>query len=314
MGSIMLIQATKIGGAAAAAALLALTFGLASPAAAQQVVARVNGEPITAMDLQQRTKLHLISGNKTANRKEMLDELIDEQLKLQIARRYRIDIADSEVDQVVANMALRMRASASQFAHALGTAGVSVNALKRKLRADLAWQNIVRGKFQASLQLRDKDIVAAVESRGKGGKDAVTYDYLLRPILLVVPRGAPVNTIEGRRREAEGLRTRFQNCDDGLRLARGLKDVAVREPIRRSSGDFTGKLREVIDSIQVGHLTPPDLTPSGIEVFAVCEKNVGKGSSGAERDVREELYGERFQAQGKEYLQQLRRSAAIEIK
>lgn len=309
----MSIQPIKASGAITAIALMALTFGLAAPAAAQQVVARVNGEPITAMDLQQRMKLHLISGNKSADRKEMLNELIDEQLKLQVARRYRIDIGDAEVDQVVSGMASRMRTNPTQFAHALSSAGVSINALKRKLKADLAWQNIVRGKFQASLQLRDKDVLAAVETRGKG-KETTTYDYVLRPILLVIPRGAPVNTIEGRRREAEGLRTRFQNCDDGLRLARALKDVAVREPIRRSSGDFTGKLREVIDSIQIGHLTPPDLTPSGVEVFAVCEKNVGKGSSGAERDVREELYGERFQAQGKEYLRQLRRSAAIEIK
>lgn len=298
---------TRTGAAAMGLALAAF----AMPAQAQQVVARVNGAPITAMDIQQRTKLIQISGAKPLSHKEVLEELIDEQLKVQVAQRYRIDIPDADVDQVVSSMASRMHATPSSFAKALGGVGISIHALRRKLRADLAWQAIVRGKFQANLQLRDKDVLAALETRGKS-KDA--YEYTLRPILFIVPRGAAPAAIEGRRREAEGLRSRFQNCESGVRLARALHDVAVREPIIRSAGDFTGKLREVIDSVPVGHLTPPEMTPSGVEVFAVCDKRAGKGSSGAERDVREAMFGELFQAQGKEYLRQLRRSAMIEIK
>jgi peptidyl-prolyl cis-trans isomerase SurA len=100
-----------------------------------------------------------------------------------------------------------------------------------------------------------------------------------------------------------------------LRLARGLRDVAIRSAITRTSGDFNAKQREVIDATPIGKLTPPDVTTSGIEVFAVCEKKEGIGgvASGAARDAKEELFGEKFQAKGKEYLRQLRRSASIQI-
>jgi peptidyl-prolyl cis-trans isomerase SurA len=120
--------------------------------------------------------------------------------------------------------------------------------------------------------------------------------------------------LEARRREAEGLRARFQNCDDGLRLARGLRDVAVREPILRNSADVSAKQREVLDGTAVGHLTPPDVTPQGIEVFAVCSKKATTGTNAAATDVRNELFGQKFEAQGKEYLQKLRRAAMIEYK
>jgi peptidyl-prolyl cis-trans isomerase SurA len=297
--------------APAALCLTVLTAG-APPAAAQQIVARVNGEPITAVDLSQRTRLNQVSGSKVVGRNEVLNELIDEQLKLQTAARYRMTITEAEVDQVIANMAGRMRASPDQFAKALAGSGLSINALKRKVRADIAWNQIIRGKFQAALQVREKDVFLAAREQSK---ETVGYDYTLRPILLVVPRGAGGGAMESRRREAEGLRSRFQNCEDGLRLARGLRDVAIREQMVRSSADLPPKLREVLDGMSIGRLTPPEVTPTGIEVFALCARTETKGSlSGAQRDVRERMFSERFEAEGRRYLRELRRSAAIETR
>jgi peptidyl-prolyl cis-trans isomerase SurA len=298
--------------AAGLALVLAAHVAGVPSAAAQQVVARVNGEPITAVDLAQRTKLITTSSRKAPSRQEVLDELIDEQLKLQTGKRYRLEISDAEVDNVFASMAQRMRANPEQFAQALGQAGISASSLKRKIRADLMWQQIVRGKFQPSLQVRDRDVAAVLDSRRKDG-NAVGYEYTLRPILFIVPRGTAANELESRRREAEGLRNRFANCDEGLRLARGLRDVAVRDPITRTSGELTAKLREVLDSTPVGKLTAPDITPQGVEVFAVCAKKESTASKVGERDAREELFGEKFTAQGKKFLQELRRSAMIQI-
>jgi len=296
---------------AAVAAPLAF-LAVAQPAAAQQVVARVNGEPITAVDLAQRTRLIQASSQKAPARKDVLDELVEEYLKLQTLQRYRMEVPEAEVDNVLAGMASRMRANPTQFAEALGKSGISVNSLKRKVKADIGWQQIVRGKFQSSLRVGDKDIAMTLESRGKKTNETAT-EYTLRPILLIVPKGSAETGLEGRRREAEGLRNRFQSCDDGIQLARGLRDVAVRDPITKTSADLAPKLREVLDATAVGRLTPPDVTSQGIEVFAVCEKREIKGDTGGERDVREELFGQRFTAQGKKYLQELRRTAVVEL-
>jgi peptidyl-prolyl cis-trans isomerase SurA len=312
MGSHFLFSSRR-GALAVAVALTALLGSAAlAPASAQRIVARVNGAPITAMDVQQRSKLIQASTRKTPSQREVIDELVNEILKLQAAERYRLDITDAEVESALAAMANRMHASKEQFAKILGNAGIGMAAMRRKVKADLAWQQLVRGKFNASLTIRDRDVNTALGTLK--APNTTAYDYVLRPILLIVPQGSGIPAIEARRKEAEGLRARFENCDQGVRLARGLRDVAVKEPINRSSGDFTAKVREVLDGTEVGHLTPPDITPNGVELFAVCETKAGAGDTGGERDARDQLFGQKFTAQGQKYLDELRRTAQIEIK
>jgi peptidyl-prolyl cis-trans isomerase SurA len=312
MTSLLLMTMSHRALAAAAVSAALLCCAMVAPAAAQHIVARVNDQPITSIDVQQRSNLIKASTHKAPPSREVINELVDEILKLQAAQRYRMDIPESEIDSTIANMANRMRLNKEQFAKVLGNAGIGMGALRRKVKADIAWQQLVRGKFQASLQVRDRDIMTAIGTMK--APNTTAYDYVLRPILLIVQQGSGIQAIEARRREAEALRARFQSCDEGIRLARGLRDVAVKEPINRSSGDFNAKVREVLDATEIGHLTPPDITPQGVEVFAVCEKKAGAGDSGSERDAREQLFGKKFTAQGQKYLDELRRTAQIEIK
>ena len=127
----------------------------------------------------------------------------------------------------------------------------------------------MRGRYASSLQIGDKDIVSAMDPNS----DATAgYDYTMRPILFLVPAGSAETFIEGRKREAEALRGRFQGCEEGITFARALKDVAVREQVIRSSADIPAELRKVLEGIEVGRLTPPEVTKFGVEMFAICAK------------------------------------------
>src|SRR5262245_53465911 len=120
---------------AAASASIVLAVAWQTPAVAQQVVVVVNGDPITAIDIAQRAKLVQISTHKVPTRQETLDELIDERLKLQIAKRYRLEITDSEVDEAFKNIASRAGTTPEKFGQALGAQGVSVEAVKTRIKA-----------------------------------------------------------------------------------------------------------------------------------------------------------------------------------
>jgi len=299
------------------AAVLALAAAVTplswAPARAQQVAAVVNGEPITAVDIAQRSRLIELTSHKQPPRQEVLEELIDEKLKIQIAKRYKLDITDSDVNNAFNSIATRSRTTPQAFAQALVHSGINVNALKAKLRADIGWQQIIRGKFQSTFQIGERDVLASLEAEKKADDSSGVFDYTLRPVLLIVPRGSPEAVVLARRREAEGLRTQFQNCEDGLRLARGLRDVAVRDPVIKSSADFATAQREVLNNTPVGHLTPPDVTMQGIELFAVCDKKENKGGdTPTKREVREKIVNDRFVTQAKRYLLELRKNAMIE--
>ncbi|MES1155102.1 MAG: peptidylprolyl isomerase, partial [Pseudorhodoplanes sp.] len=168
-----------------------------------------------------------------------------------------------------------------------------------------------RGKFQSSLQIGEKEILTTLETRNT--KD-VGYEYILTPILFVVARGAPDGAMEARKRDAELLRLRFQDCKSGIPFARALRDVVVRDVVRRNSADLSPQLRESMEKIEVGRTTPPEVTNGGVEIFALCEKKESTADSPARRALREEIYSEKFKEHATRYLKELRKGAMIEYR
>jgi peptidyl-prolyl cis-trans isomerase SurA len=296
---------------AAAAGCVAV---LPRPAAAQQVAVIVNGAPITTYDIAQRIRFDTLATHKAPTRQDVVQELIDEKLKVQVGKRYKLEVEDNQVDAAYANMARRMHLSGDQLTKALAQQGVDAQTLKSKIRADLAWQQIVRGKFQSSLQIREKDVFAKLSAEKKDDKNDVGYEYQLRPILFIVPPGSSQLVVDSRKREAEQLRARFANCNDGLAFARALRDVAVRDLIVKSSADLAPALRKILDEVEVGKLTSPEVTPQGIQMFALCAKKANKLDNAASKEVRDQMFAAEFQAKSKRYLEELRRQAMIEVK
>jgi peptidyl-prolyl cis-trans isomerase SurA len=211
-------------------------------------------------------------------------------------------------------MGSRMRLTADQLTQSLAKSGVTPQTLKARIRADLAWQSLVRGRYKESLQLADTDINKALETSKAEETDTTSYDYVLRPILLLVPPGSGNTVFESRKKEAEGLRARFKSCEEGLGLARGVRDVAIRDRVIRSSGDLSPELRKVLDSVPIGQLTAPEVTRLGVEMFALCAKQESKSDTPGKRKARESVYTQKFEQTSKRYLNQLRRAAMIERK
>ena len=277
-----------------------------------QVVALVNGAPVTEIDITQRIKIIQVSTRKTASRQEALKALVDDHLKIFICRRYGIEPGSQDVDSAFASMAQRSRITAKQMEEALARQGIAASAFKLKIKADMGWNNLIRGKFNSSLAVSEADIRNALESRTDSDKDAPAGNiYTLYPITFVAPNGTQE---AARRNEAENLRSRFISCDEGLKLARVLQGVVVREPIKRGSADLAPQLREVLNKMEVGRLTLPEVTPQGIQMFALCDRKESDSDSPAKRTAREQLYSKKFEAESKRYLEEVRRQSMIEYR
>jgi peptidyl-prolyl cis-trans isomerase SurA len=299
---------------AAAAVAAASLLAIPAPAHAQEVVALVDGEPITALDLEYRMKFIQMSTQKAPSRKEAMDVLIDEILEVKEAKRFGIDVPDSEVDNAFNSVATRMGADKQKLTEILTKGGASPGTLRHQLRAQLAWSALVRGRFKASLEIADSDVEAQLDLHKPDEKNQVGYEYVMRPVLFVVPRGSPDTAFEARKRDADALRVRFDTCANGITFARGLNDVAVRDQVTKMSADLPQALRDILDKTDVGHLTPPEQTAEGIQMFALCSKKETKNDTPGKKEVRDAMFDKKFGAQSKRYLVQLRRAAMIEYK
>jgi peptidyl-prolyl cis-trans isomerase SurA len=281
-------------------------------ARAQNVAAFVNGEPITQLDVDQRSKLIEASTHKPPSRQEILEELINEKLEIREAKRWGIEASNEDVDQAFTGAAQRAHMTTDQFIQELTRVGVTPQTYRARLRAQIVWPALVRGRYQSSLEIFDKDILSEMINK-KPDEEFRNYDYTLRPVLFIVPPGSPPSAFEDRKREAEGLRNRFTSCDQGLSFVRGLNGVVVQNQIVKSSADIPPELRKGLDSVPVGQLTAPEITKLGVEMFAVCAKDPAKADNSPDkRAAREALFNQKFEQQSKRYLQQLRHDALIE--
>jgi peptidyl-prolyl cis-trans isomerase SurA len=299
-----------------AAGLLLLVVALATgPAQAQQILAMVNGDPITAFDVEQRMKLLKLTDHKTLTQKEALEVLIDDRAKLKEAKRFSLDLSKSEVDEQFDSMARRMKVPTAQLEKALEQQGIRPETLKARIKADFIWSQLVRGRFTQSLLVGEKEIRQAMNASGEAKPDdGNSFEYSMRPVVLLVTKSGDVSSVEMRRKEAEALRARIQTCDEAKEIFRNLHDAVIRDPVQKTTADIPQSLRGMLDSTPVGHLTAPEVTRQGVEMVALCDKKPTTVDSPQKREARDKLFQRKFEALSAKYLKEIRRSSMIEYR
>jgi peptidyl-prolyl cis-trans isomerase SurA len=209
-------------------------------------------------------------------------------------------------------MSSRMHLSADQLAKSLESQGIRAETLKARVKADLVWGSLVRGRFKERLQVGEKDVAAAVKAEGGDDQQADAFEYRMQPVVLIVPRGSAQSALEARHKEAESLRSRVQTCDEANNYFRSMQNAAIRAPVIKTSADIPPNLRKVLDDTPIGHMTPPEVTKQGIEMVVLCGRKPTTIDTPKKKEMRDKMYAQKYEATSKNYLQEIRKAAMIE--
>lgn len=133
--------------------------------------ATVNGEIITATDIEQRMALIRIANNninlppeeEQRLRQQVFSNLIDEKLQIQEAKAAKIDIDEKLVDDQFARLAARFKQSPDQFAKYLTSKGSSAGAVKQQIRGEYAWDRLLQRNIQSSTNVSTEEVEAIVK-------------------------------------------------------------------------------------------------------------------------------------------------------
>jgi peptidyl-prolyl cis-trans isomerase SurA len=293
-------------------AVALILAGYVSPLHAQTVAVMVNGEPITNYDIEQRSKLTFMTTHKMPERQQVIDELIDEKVKIKEAKKFGVDPSSSDMDQAYAAMSTRMRITPEQLTKTLESQGVRPETLKERIKTDMVWSSLVRGRFKESLQVGEKEVAAAV--KGDEKPDTESFEYKMQPIVLIVPRGSATAVVEARHKEAEALRSRVQTCDEANAFFKSMQSAAIREAVTKTSADMPAALRDMLDKTPIGHLTEPEVTKQGIEMVALCGRKPTTIDTPKKKEIRDKMFAEKYNAKSNAYLQEVRKAAMIEYR
>jgi len=290
-----------------------LLLGSPTPSRAQNIAVMVNGEPITELDIQQRSKLDSLTMHKPPSRQDVLNELIDDKVKIKEGKKYGVDPGASDIDQSYASMATRMRLTPEQLTKSLEVKGVRPETLKSRIKADMVWSSLVRGRYSDRLRVGAKDVAAAVTAGGEK-LQIEGVEYKMQPIVLIVPRGSSQSFVQTRLKEAEGYRGRVQSCDEANSLFRSTPNVAIRDSVTKTSANLPEALRKMLDGMPIGHLTPPEITAQGIEMVALCARKPTLIDTPKKAQIEEKMYSDKYEKISKTYLQEVRKAAMIEYR
>jgi peptidyl-prolyl cis-trans isomerase SurA len=299
----------------AACALGLVLPGSVRPAQAQTVAVMVNGEPITDFDIEQRMKLDFVSTHKQLTRQEVIDELINEHVKIKEAKKFGVDPSSSDIDDAYGQMSQRMRVSTDQLSASLEKQGIRPDTLKQRIKADLVWGSLVRGRYKEKLQVGEKDVNDAVKAEGgDDAQQADAFEYRMQPVVLIVPKGSAQSMIELRRKDAETLRARIETCDQANQYFKSMPNSAIRDTVIKTSADIPAPLRKILDDTPIGHLTPPELTKQGVEMVALCGRKPTTIDTPKRKEMRDKMYMKKYEATSNAYLAEIRKAAMVEYR
>jgi peptidyl-prolyl cis-trans isomerase SurA len=282
----------------------------ASQARAQAIIATVNGDPITDIDVEQRMKLLRVL-HQPATREAAMDSLIDDQLELDETGKFKLKASNAEIGQQISKVAGDMNMAPEALMAAMQSAGISEAHIKDHFAADYQFNVLVQA-YNKGVEASETEVRA--ELAKDGGKAAAGIDYKVRQVIFTVLDSTDLALASAKLKAAEQLRTRFTDCDSGLALARDMEDVAVREQITRNSLQLSEGLKQLLDKTPVGHLTPPERTSAGFEMIAVCSKGVSDDDTVLRDAISKRLLAAEFEADAVRRLKEIRSYAVIVVK
>jgi peptidyl-prolyl cis-trans isomerase SurA len=288
------------------AACAALAVFSAAPSAAQTSVVSVNGEPITSRDIDQRMRIMGTLFRQPISRPAALEQLIDDKVKSVEGRRLGMRVTDAHQNEMMTRLAGSLRQQPTQFEQNLSRSGIEPDAVRAKITADAIWGELLRVRARGS-NISNAELNAEMERRAASGGAKVT-DYVVRPIVFVVPQGVSPGQ---REREANAARGRFTDCEAGVEYMRGLRDVAVKERVGRSSPDLPKVTNDLLGKTPIGRLTPPYRSEQGIEMLAVCEKNERQDLGRLRTEIEQEIQQKRAAGSTADYVKELRGKVEI---
>lgn len=275
--------------------------------------ALVNGQPITNFDIQRRVKFRQLRRMK-ASKDAAMEELVEQAIKVQEAKRISALASNSDVDKAFSNFAQRNKSSAAKVSSDLNRMGVGAQHFKEFIRSQISWGRVVGAKLRSDSSQGGGANKAIFELRKAGEEKPETTEYQLQQIIFVIPRDKRSKLTKARKSEALNFKQRFTGCADSIELAKTLKDVAVKNLGRMMEPELPPEWKDAVVETETGQTTNPKETDKGVEILAVCNAKLTSDDRAAEIIDRAETFesmGQQGSNAGDDYLQELMNKATI---
>jgi peptidyl-prolyl cis-trans isomerase SurA len=253
------------------------------------------------------------AGMASQFRKQAQEELIEERLKLQEAKKLGVEINDDDVKRMLQGIADRNKMTIDQFAQQVKSTGFDISTLRERLRGEQAWREAIRRRFGAQINITQKDVdrmlsAAATET----GEDA--FELQVQKITLPIQGRADQSTLARRYSEAQALHSKADGCKNMAGLVKEATDAQFEDSKYVRPANLPEPTRSMLLLAKDGDVLPPATQANSIDIYAVCGRRPVKGDEKTRDNALQELQQKEFNIVAKRHLFDLRQEAHIEYR
>ncbi len=246
------------------------------------IVAVVNDDVITATELERQLRMIKTRLQRQQTRlppddvlrKQVLDQMIMEQLQLQEAARIGIRIDDETVNRVIAGIARDNNLTLDQFRQVLTRDGFDFASYRDQIRNSLTINQLRKQRVESRVNVSEREIANYLTNQAnrKGHDD----DYHLAHILVALPEAASPEQIAAARQKAEALHRRLQEGADFTQLA--IAESNAHDALKggdlgwRKIGQLPTLFADVVRKLQPGQISEVIRSPSGFHIVKLIDK------------------------------------------
>jgi len=258
---------------------------------------------------------------KGSLKKKILKELVNERIQMQQANKLGVALTKEEMDARLDRIASRNKnkktgktLTRQEFAKSLARMGIPVREFRNRMKAKGSWIRVVRQKFQFQVNIGNQDVDRLINTQGDAAGKMKTV-YKIQRIRLQLSSSASDAVKAEKLIRAEKLRKSISSCGSLKKAVARMSGTSLKSLGSKQSDSFPHTMRAYLSHTKNGHLTPPTLTSSGVELYAVCDRKERRIADKTKRKaVKEKLRQAEFEVLARRHLQDLRQEASIEYR
>jgi peptidyl-prolyl cis-trans isomerase SurA len=293
-----------------------------------RVAAVVDGEVLTLSEVEERAGAELRRADELSGKerdeargkalRRALDLLVSERLLQRQAKSLGLEVTDGQIDQAIEDIKTRNHFDDSQLDRALGEQGLDRAGFRAQIRRELETYQVMQAKVRSRGKITDEDLRNYYQSHPQefSGEQELHVRHIFLPLR---EDASPAEEAKAR---AEGERI-LQRLKTGEDFAKVAKEVS-KGPSAADGGDIgwlrrgtvQKSLEDAAFSLADGKFSGLVRAGPGLHVVKVEGRRVGGARTfeEAKEEIRNRLLEEQLGQTRQQVLDELRRSAVVEVK
>jgi len=268
---------------AGAAAGAAPETGEGRAALLDRIVAVVNNEVITRLDLDRESRTAVAAlrrqGTPLPEReileRQLLERLITKTMLLQVAKQTGLRVPDPDLERALERIANENKISPGSLRQAIEDSGQSFDRFREELRGEMLITRLREREVDSKVTASEPEIQSFLRQQASS-EDASVDEYNLLHILVTVPEQATPAEVKARRDRAEEALTQLKAGADFGQVAASFSDApdALQggalgwRPAARLPTIFL----EAVKGMKIGQLSEVLRSPAGFHVLRLKDK------------------------------------------